>query len=140
MIDHTQVVYASAFSAYQNVNVYPTTIPVTATSIAAGAIQNFDRTITVETGTKFAYIKIQANEFDFVSPSALRWQSFPSSTIVYRTLSVDPGGSIAEPLYIRLIIAGNQVTFRAAAFNPYGGAMTFSAFNIGVEYATFVID
>lgn len=140
-VDHTKVIYFSGFSAYKNINVYSTTVPITNVSIPPGGIVYFERAITVEPGTKFAYVKMQANQWDFINPpTPLVWRFYPAACIVYRTLSVDPQGNGAFQLLPSIRISGNQVTFRYMAFNPNASAYAFNPIDIGVEYATFTID
>lgn len=143
MIDHTKVQFSTAYNSYKNIGVYSTYVQVLPGNFMQ--VKNFDRTITVEPGTRFAYVKVQTNHETFNGstfvPTALRWSILGyGGDGIYQTLNVDPYGG--SPLYLwwSMIISGNNVTFRLSANNPYDAAVSFNAMNALVEYATFTTD
>lgn len=142
-VDHTKVVYYSGFNAYKNEGVFDTTVEVTSVSIAAGAYQEFTRTITVDSDSDYVTVAIQANEstgFGPATPTALRWQQYPAAQVVSVALSTDPSGAGQHDCYFSIKKNGTQVTFVLSAFNPYGGAMAFTATSVGVRYVIYTTE
>lgn len=141
MADPTKLQYYTEYNSYKNLGVYSGTISVTNATIAPGAVRQWDTTITVEPDSRFSSALIQANRDNFPSGVLpLTWQSFPPANTVWQTLSVDPVGAVSHDLGLVLVINGNQVTFRAEAFNPYGGNMAFNAISINFQYAIHTLD
>jgi hypothetical protein len=136
-VDHTRVAFYSGYQAFKNLGVYETTIEVDTTAIAPGAVHFWERTITVGQESRFATLSIQANEFNGGgAATALKWQSFPSSEIVYVTLSLDPEGNGNSSMQFSLSFDDDQVTFSLGAYNPYLSNIAFANTTIGVRFAT----
>jgi uncharacterized cupredoxin-like copper-binding protein len=139
-VDHTQVVYSSSFSAYQNINVYETTVNVDTSVITPGSVKFWETTVTVEPGTKFATISIQANEFNGSgAATTLKWQSYPSAEIIYVTLTTDPMGNGNLATTFGMSIDDDEVTFSIGVFNPYISNIAFANTAIGVRYASYTV-
>jgi hypothetical protein len=142
-VDHTQVVFYSGFPAYQNINVYTTTIEVSSVPIASGDVEFFDTVINVEPNSTFVTMAIQANETTGSGPyppTALRWQTYPSSDKVFIALGTDPDGAGSTYAVFTPIVNDDQVTLRLTAGNPFSGNMAFTPISVGVQYAIHTID
>lgn len=137
-VDPSKVVYYSEFNAYKNEKVYDATISVTGGSISGGAFFEFATTISVPETSDYITAQVQANESvgsPPQTPSALRWQDFPSALIVSIDLTTDPTGSGTLDCSLVVRISGDEVTFSVAGFNPYANPVAFTPTNIGVRYA-----
>lgn len=135
MADASKLQYYTGYNAYKNLGVHQDVIPVDTTSVAPGTIRTWQKTITVEPNSRFAFALIQANDVTGTTPTALRWEVFPPANVLYQTLSLDPAGNDYFQLFLEMLVNGDQVTFRAWAFNPNPAAYAFNALNIGFVYA-----
>lgn len=134
-IDTSKIQYYTGYNAYKNLGVYPGSIAIDTTSVAPGTVRTWSSTVSVEPNSKFAWASIEANEPDGLNVTPFRWQSFPSVTAAYQTLSVDPLGNGWFDLLLDIEINNNQVTFRANAFNPNAIAYAFNVVSINFIYA-----
>lgn len=139
-VDPSKIVFYSNYNAYKNVNVYDATISVTGDTISGEAYFEFPTTITVPESSDYITIQIQANESVGSAPrtpSALRWQEYPSALVVSIALVTDPFGDGTLDCSLIVKISGTQVTFAVAGFNPYVDPVSFSPTDIGVRYAIY---
>lgn len=142
-VDHTKVVYYSGYSAYKNVNVFETTIPVIGTTILTGAYHEFTRTITVDEDADFGTIMVKTNESVGSpprTPSALRWQMYPAANIISLDLNTDPDGNGTLDCSLIVRITGSSVTFAVALFNPSVSSISFTPIEIPVRYAIYTVE
>lgn len=140
MADPTKLQYYTEYNTYKNLQVHPGSITIDGTSIPAGTVFAWQTTFTVEPDSKFSSALIQANEDNFPTVTALRYQSFPSANIVWSTLAVDPDGFGTFSASIFLIIDNNQVTFRAETFNPASGPIAFTPITLNFIYAIHTLE
>lgn len=143
MIDHTKVLLSSEFNSYKNINVYPASVAVT--NVPFVGRRDFQTDITVEPGTRFAFVKVQTNHAIWngssTVPTALRWSMLGSGgSRIAQSLSIDPSFTEVLELFWSMRISGNTVSFILTANNPNVANHAFVPINIGIEYATFTTD
>lgn len=143
MIDHTKVLLSSEYNAYKNIDVYPASISVTSDPFVG--IKDFQTSISVDAGTRFAFVKVQTNHAIWngsnVVPTALRWSMLGSGgSRVAQSLSLDPSFTEVLELVWSMRISGNTVSFVLTANNPTVSNNAFNPIVVSLEYATFTTE
>lgn len=128
-VDSSKIQYYTGYNTYKNLGVRSASVLVSGV-IAAGTAADYTTTISLEANYKFSTARVRTTDFVGGSP---RWQAFPPS--VYYDVPTSAGPVSSLQVFLALDINGNQLSFKAFAFNPEASDVTFSSTTIDFVYA-----
>lgn len=129
--DLRQMKFSSAANSFKNTGVYTTSLTMSGT-IGAGATKTVTTTVTLEEDQVFAYALARYNEVAKNSGNA--WQKIPTFDA---SVPSTPIGFLKSAIYFT--INGNNITFTAFMFNPYGSTETLTSTTFNIRYVAYTL-